>query len=243
MRRRLIAGNWKMNAPADPAGFVDAIAAARGHRDDVGALICPPFPLIHALVGRGLRIGAQDCHAEASGAHTGDVSAEILAAAGVGHVIVGHSERRAAYGETDALVRAKAAAAHRADLTAIICVGETGTERREGRAADVVAAQLSAALPASATAVNTVIAYEPVWAIGTGAAATTDDIAEMHQTIRAEAAGRLGATVADHLRILYGGSMNGANAPAILEIEDVDGGLVGGASLRTDEFLAIFAAA
>ena len=242
MRRRLIAGNWKMNAPADAVGFITELAAARSARDDVGALICPPTPLISGLVGRGLRIGAQDCHAAASGAHTGDVSAEILAAAGASHVIVGHSERRAAYGENDALVRAKAAAAHRAALTAIICVGETGEERAGGSAAAAVAAQLRGGMPGSATAANTVIAYEPVWAIGTGAAATPEDIAEMHGFIRREVGARLGPTVAEHMRILYGGSMNAENAGAILAIDDVDGGLVGGASLKVGDFLSIFAA-
>ena len=237
MRRRLIAGNWKMNAPADPIGFVDEVARARGAQEDVGALICPPATLIHALVGRGLRIGAQNCHADISGAHTGDLSAEMLASAGAGHVIVGHSERRAAYGESDADVRAKAAAAHRASLTAIICVGETAAERGEDRALDVASAQLAAGMPDTATAANTVIAYEPVWAIGTGRTASIDEIGQVHAKLRAMIAeARSGFEPA----LLYGGSVKPANAADIMALPDVDGVLVGGASLDAENFWSIY---
>ncbi|MEL7465437.1 MAG: triose-phosphate isomerase [Pseudomonadota bacterium] len=239
MRRKLIAGNWKMNAPRDARTIVDAVAAEILGRDHVGVVICPPYPLIPLLVGRGVRIGAQNCHHEASGAHTGDVSAEMLAAFGVTHVIVGHSERRNDHLETDLMTQAKVRAAHRADITAILCVGESAADREMERAEEIVAAQLRTALAANTTSANTIIAYEPVWAIGTGEAATPDEIADMHAMIRDEIAVALGASVSEKMRILYGGSMNRSNAEEILSIEDVDGGLVGGASLSADDFLAI----
>lgn len=242
MRRRLIAGNWKMNAPADVPGLVDAVAKASGEHPDLDALICPPALLIPSLAKSGVNIGAQDCHTALSGAHTGDLSAEMLAQAGASHVIVGHSERRAAYGESNLTVRDKATAAHKAGLTAIICVGETAAERAEGRASQIVTEQIRTALTTEATADNTIIAYEPVWAIGSGNAATTAEIAEMHAVIRAEIGASLGDATSKAMRILYGGSMNAANAADILALEDVDGGLVGGASLKIQDFLSIIAA-
>ena len=243
MRRKLIAGNWKMNAPPAAREMIETVAEATIKREDIGIVICAPATMIAPLHGHGVRIGGQDCHAEASGAHTGDLSAEMLAAVGASHVIVGHSERRSAYGESDAVVRAKAKAAHRADLTAIICVGESASERAGGDAIGIVCEQVRIALPPGATTVNTVIAYEPVWAIGTGAAASPEDIEEMHSAIREQVAKSLGDAVASNMRILYGGSMNAENASSILALEDVDGGLIGGASLRSDSFLAIIDAA
>ena len=243
MRRKLIAGNWKMNAPRNAGSIIDSIAMETRGRDQVGLVICPPYPLIPLLAGRGVRIGAQDCHAESKGAHTGDVSAEMLAALGVSHIIVGHSERRIEHCETDLMTRAKVRAAHRAEVTAILCVGESAADREMGREEEVVAAQLRAALAANTTAANTIIAYEPVWAIGSGTAASVDEISAIHGMIRDEIAVALGASVSDKMRILYGGSMNPSNAAEILDIEDVDGGLVGGASLNVVDFMAIFDAA
>ena len=239
-RRKLAAGNWKMNGLAASTAELDAlIAGAPSPNCDV--LICPPTTLIAAFASRAsgsaVAIGGQDCHANASGAHTGDVSAEMLADAGASAVIVGHSERRADHGESDAQVRAKAEAAWRAGLTAIICVGETEAERDAGQALTVVANQLGGSVPAGATGANTVIAYEPVWAIGTGRVPSTQDIAEMHAAMRAH------GSVTDDMRLLYGGSVKAANAAEIFAIADVDGGLVGGASLKAADFLGIVAAA
>ena len=242
MRRKLIAANWKMNTPPDAVEMIERIAEEVVTRQDRGVIICPPVTMIARLAGFGLRVGAQDCHANFSGAHTGDISAEMLAAVGASHVIVGHSERRTAYGETDADVKAKATAAHRADLTAIICVGETSAVRIGGNAEKIVRTQVRNALPQTSNAANTVIAYEPVWAIGTGAAATVEDIEAMHRAVRDEIAMRLGEKAAAEIRILYGGSVNAGNANAIFSLQDVDGGLIGGASLKIDEFLRIIAA-
>ncbi|MFQ5564467.1 MAG: triose-phosphate isomerase [Parvularculaceae bacterium] len=233
----LIAGNWKMNGTRasldEAARLVDAFGGAAP--EDREVLICPPATLIAAMAERiaGIvGVGGQDCHAETRGAHTGDVSAEMLADAGASYVIVGHSERRADHGETDAAVRAKAEAARRTGLTPIVCVGETESERRAGRALEVVGAQLDGSLPESGGAL--VVAYEPVWAIGTGLTPTLDDIAEMHAFIRE----RVGPDV----RILYGGSVKPGNAGDILAVVDVDGALVGGASLKAEDFLAIIRA-
>ena len=245
-RRKLIAGNWKMN------GLTDALDEARrlaGHVRDDGpeVALCPPAtllaPMAAMLAGSPVLLGGQDCHAAASGAHTGDVAAEMLADVGCGLVIVGHSERRADHGETSDAVRAKAEAAHRAGLTAIVCVGESRAEREAGRAVAVVGADLAASLPAAATPENTVVAYEPVWAIGTGLTPTVDDIREMHRALRAGLAEKLGAAAADRVRILYGGSVKASNAAEILAIDGVDGALVGGASLRCDDFRPIVDAA
>ncbi|MGQ7791443.1 triose-phosphate isomerase [Faunimonas sp. B44] len=244
--RKLIAGNWKMNgltADIAEARAVAAGLAAAGGKADV--MICPPATLIarlaSALENGPVAIGGQDCHAEAAGAHTGDISAEMLADAGASAVIVGHSERRTDHNEDDATVRAKAEAAHRAGLLAIICVGETEEERLRGAAADVVTAQLSGSIPDGDPG-RIVIAYEPVWAIGTGRTPTGDDIAEMHHHIHRHLCDRFGSA-GEEIRILYGGSMKPSNAAEILAIAHVGGGLVGGASLKAKDFLAIVGAA
>jgi triosephosphate isomerase len=208
-------------------------------------MICPPATLLdrarEVLTGSIVRLGAQDCHPKPMGANTGDISAEMLADAGAEAVIVGHSERRTDHGESDALVAAKAAAAHRAKLTAIICVGETEAQRRGGETLAVVGGQLDGSLPASANAANTVIAYEPVWAIGTGLTPTRTDIAEVHGFIRERLKKRLGAEGAG-IRILYGGSVKPGNAAELLAIPDVNGALVGGASLKATDFYGILSA-
>ena len=233
MRAKLIAGNWKMNGRADWADRPARLAELAGGLDGVDLLICPPHPYVAALAGTdGVLIGGQDCHAEESGAHTGEVAAEMLADVGASHVIVGHSERRAA-GETDADVRAKAGAAIRAGLVPIVCVGERLEQREAGEAVATVLGQLSASLPETGSEI--VIAYEPVWAIGTGRVATPGDIAEMHAAIR--------GVVGHDVRILYGGSVKPANAADVLGTENVDGALVGGASLEVESFAAIAKAA
>ncbi len=206
-------------------------------------LLCPPATLVAAVtelaadLGGGLAVGGQDCHADTSGARTGDVSAEMLADLGCRYVIVGHSERRAGHGETDAQVRAKAEAADRAGLTAIVCIGETSEQRDAGQALDVVARQLAESLPSAAQATNTVIAYEPVWAIGTGRTATPGEVAEIHAAIRTGLRGKVEDW--DAVRILYGGSVKPENAAELLSVNNVDGALVGGASLKAADFLAI----
>jgi triosephosphate isomerase len=211
----------------------------------IDLLICPPFTLLSGAVqaaqGSGVAIGAQDCHARVSGAHTGDVSAEMLADSGASHVIVGHSERRADHGESDAVVKAKAEAALRAQLVAIVCVGETEAERRAGQTLKVVGGQIAGSLPEGASAANLVIAYEPVWAIGTGLTPTPVDVAEVHGFIRKSLTERLGAAGAG-VRILYGGSVKPSNAAELMGVDNVDGALVGGASLTAKDFLGIAAA-
>ena len=236
-RRPLIAGNWKMNGlAADGLALARSLASVPDGKAQL--LVCPPAtllaPVASALSGSRVALGAQDCHAEAAGAHTGDISAEMLADAGCSHVIAGHSERRTGHGESDAVVRAKAAAAHRAGLVAIVCVGETAAERDAGKAEAVVAASLVGSLPESARPENTVVAYEPVWAIGAGRTPTVDEVAAVHAALRA-ALGERGAGT----RILYGGSVKPENAAALLAPYDVDGALVGGASLAAADFLAI----
>ena len=244
MRRKLAAGNWKMNGSRAALSEVEALMAAFP-APAADLLICPPATLIAAMAAtRGthpLRIGGQDCHANAQGAHTGDIAPEMLAEAGASHVILGHSERRADHGETDAQVRAKTTAAWRAGLTAIVCIGETRAEREAGRTLDIVGAQLEGSLPDGATAANTVVAYEPVWAIGTGLVPTLDQIAEVHGVLRARLTARFGAEGAG-MRILYGGSVKPANAGEIFAVPDVDGALVGGASLKAADFGPIVAA-
>jgi triosephosphate isomerase len=230
--RQLIAGNWKMNGLAAALGEIEALArGAKSPQCDV--LICPPATLVAraAALNSGIAIGGQDCRAEPSGAFTGDVSAEMLKDAGATAVIVGHSERRQYHGETDAMVAAKAQAAWRAGLFAIICVGETEAQRDAGDAHLVCKRQLEGSVPEGATPRNTAIAYEPIWAIGTGKTATTDDIAKMHAHIR-------GCLAAPH-RILYGGSVKPSNAKEILALADVGGALVGGASLKASDFIQI----
>jgi triosephosphate isomerase (TIM) len=240
-RRPLVAGNWKMNGlRASLAELEKIVAGATGMLADVELMVSPPATLIAAFAtaarGSGVLVGGQDCHALASGAHTGDISAEMLKDAGARAVIVGHSERRRDHGETDAAVRAKARAARRAGLTAIVCVGETRAERDAGRAAAVVGAQLEGSLPEDAR--DFVVAYEPVWAIGTGLTPTLRDVGDMHRFIRERLSARYG-TMSDAARVLYGGSVNPANAREVLAVENVDGTLVGGASLKASEFLAI----
>ncbi len=248
MRRKLIAGNWKMNLlRGEGVALATALADRLAEGAGCDVLVCPPATAVAAVADavaeRGLLVGGQDCHAADSGAHTGDISAAMLADLGCTHVIVGHSERRQAHGETDAQVADKARAAHRAGLTAIICIGETEEERLAGRALEVCAAQIEGSVPETATAGTTVIAYEPVWAIGTGRTPTVQDVAEMHAHIRRALAERLDAAQANTIRILYGGSMKASNAAELLAITDVDGGLVGGASLKAEEFWRIVQAA
>jgi len=245
-RRKIAAGNWKMNGLAEAGAELDALfAATAGTSAEV--LICPPATLIASFAaaarGSAVTIGGQDCHPDPSGAHTGDLSAEMIADTGATHVIVGHSERRADHGESDAQVRAKAEAAWRAGLTAIICVGETEAERDAGRASAVVGSQIDGSVPDGASPTNLVVAYEPVWAIGTGRTPSPDDIAEMHDFMRARMVERFGATAGNAVRLLYGGSVKPGNASELFAISNVDGGLVGGASLKASDFSAIIAAA
>ena len=241
-RRPLVAGNWKMNGLRAAAAELDRIIQGAGSLAAVDVMVCPPATLLAqfaaAAQGGPVRIGAQDCHAEPSGAFTGDLSAEMLRDAGAVATIVGHSERRGFHGETDADVRKKALAARRAGLMAIVCVGETRGEREAGRALAVVGAQLDGSLPDGATAENLVVAYEPVWAIGSGLTPTPADVAEMHGFIRRRLIARYGEA-GQGMRILYGGSVKPSNAKELMGVADVDGALVGGASLKADEFLAI----
>lgn len=242
MRRKLAAGNWKMNGTTAALSELNALQdAARGAAE---VLICPPATLIASAAAKAgdIAIGGQDCHSEASGAHTGDVSADMLKDAGASYVILGHSERRADHGETDALVAYKTKAAWAAGLTAIVCVGETLDERDTSKTLDVIGRQLAASLPDDITAGNSVIAYEPVWAIGTGKVPTTDQIAEVHNFMRATLIQRFGNETASGVRLLYGGSVKASNATEIFAVADVDGALVGGASLKASDFAPIVAA-
>jgi triosephosphate isomerase len=244
LRRKLVAGNWKMNGSLAQLGELARIAAAAREASGVDVAICPPFTLIAPAVARsgGLLIGAQDCHAKDSGAHTGNVSGAMLKEAGARLVIVGHSERRADQAETDEVVRAKAETALRHGLLTIVCVGESEEERVAGRAVERVTAQLAGSLPEPAGDAELVVAYEPIWAIGTGRTATPGDVAEMHAAIRQALLGRFG-DAGGRVRILYGGSVNAGNAAELFGVEDVDGGLVGGASLTADQFVPIVEAA
>jgi triosephosphate isomerase (TIM) len=241
MPRKLAAGNWKMNGTRASLSELTTLRTAHsGAACEI--LICPPATLIawaaQAVGSDPIRIGAQDCHADASGAHTGDISAPQLADAGASHVILGHSERRADHGETDALVRAKTAAAHAAGLTAIVCVGETEAQRDAGTTLDIIGAQLLGSLPDTAHRGDTVIAYEPVWAIGTGRTPTLAQIAEVHDFLRARLLERFGPD-GGSFRLLYGGSVKPSNAAEIFAVANVDGALVGGASLKAADFGAI----
>ncbi|MFC0410398.1 triose-phosphate isomerase [Roseomonas elaeocarpi] len=245
--RPLIAGNWKMHGTArEAAQLAEAVRAGAGAvtaRCDL--LVCPPFVHIHAasaaIAWQPIAVGAQDCSPHAKGAHTGDVSAPMLVDAGCAYVILGHSERRADHGETDAQVRAKTEAAIAAGLIPVVCVGESEAQRDAGEAESVVAAQLAGSLPDGFAAAKGVVAYEPVWAIGTGRTPTEADIRAMHARMRAEVTGRFGPA-GGTTRLLYGGSVKPSNAAAILALPDVDGALVGGASLVAGDFLAIAAA-
>jgi triosephosphate isomerase len=218
------------------------VEGVRALRDIVDVLVCPPATLLAefaaAAAGSRVRVGAQDCHPEIAGAFTGDLAAEMLRDAGASAVIVGHSERRTYHDESDADVRAKALAARRAGMLAIVCVGETRADRQDGRAQAVVGKQLDGSLPDAASAETLAVAYEPVWAIGTGLTPTPPNVAEMHAFIRSTLTARFGDT-AQGMRILYGGSVNPSNAKDLLRVAEVDGALVGGASLKAEEFLAI----
>lgn len=244
--RPLVAGNWKMNGTLASLAEVQQLIELLGRTSvDCDVMICPPatliVPVVELVAPTTIKVGAQDCHSEPSGAHTGDISAEMLKDAGCAAVIVGHSERRADHGETDALIHAKAAAAQRAGLAAIICIGETQQQRQAGSTLAIVAAQLEGALP-SAVAAGTIIAYEPVWAIGTGRTPTPDEVAEVHALIRAKLRQRLGEAEGEAVAILYGGSVKPENAGELMSIENVDGALVGGASLKARDFIGIIKA-
>lgn len=245
--RPLVAGNWKMNGTRASLDQIKAMAeGVKGPlAEKVESLICPPSTLLYVATAlcedSPLKIGAQDCHQNASGAHTGDISAEMIADCFGTHVIVGHSERRTDHAETDHLVRAKANAAYAADLIAIICIGETAEQRESGQTLDVLKRQLDGSLPDEAIAANTVIAYEPVWAIGTGLTPTVEDVREAHAFMREELVKRFGGE-GRGMRILYGGSVKPSNATELMAIENVDGALIGGASLKASDFLSIYAA-
>ena len=243
--RPLIAGNWKMNGlKASMAEFEVMLAGAKPLAAKADLLVCPPATLLAAFAdrarGKEIAVGAQDCHPKVSGAHTGDISAEMLADAGARAIIVGHSERRADHGEGDALVRQKAEAAWRAGLTAIVCIGETQAQRDDGKTLHICGGQLSGSLPDGATSANLVVAYEPVWAIGTGLTPTTADVEQVHQFIRKTLTDRFKDEGAK-IRILYGGSVKPSNAAELMAVANVNGALVGGASLKAADFLAIAA--
>ncbi|MEM9786510.1 MAG: triose-phosphate isomerase [Pseudomonadota bacterium] len=239
MLRKLAAGNWKMNGLR--ADLEELVKLEEKHGDaDVDILICPPSTLISACEDTPFDIGGQDCHIAVSGAHTGDISAEMLADAGASYVLTGHSERRTDHGETDAMVAAKSQAGYDAGLIAVICIGETLQEREAGATLSVIGSQLAGSIPDTADAENTVIAYEPVWAIGTGKVPTTDQIAEVHAHIHGYLTDRFSDGA--QMRILYGGSVKGSNAAEIFRVPHVDGALVGGASLTAADFSPIITA-
>ncbi|MDR6291362.1 triosephosphate isomerase [Inquilinus ginsengisoli] len=245
MARKLIAGNWKMNLLRDEGTALArdlALRLARTVDPAFDLLICPPAtiiaPIAAAVAGSGLLVGGQDCHSAPSGAHTGDIAARMLADLGCSHVIVGHSERRQDHGEIDLMVAEKARAAQAEGMVAIICIGETEAERNAGRAPQICSRQIAGSLPRGATAENTVIAYEPIWAIGTGRTPTAAEVADTHAHIRAMLAVHVPAEAAG-IRILYGGSVKPSNAAELLSLANVDGALVGGASLKADDFWAI----
>lgn len=242
MRRKLAAGNWKMNGTT--AALAEIKAMTEEVTGDIDVLICPPSPLIPGAksVSGDIAIGGQDCHAKPSGAHTGDISAAMLADVGASHVILGHSERRADHDEQDDDVRAKTIAAWEADLIAVVCVGETLAEREAQNTLDIIGGQLAGSIPDGATGLNLVVAYEPVWAIGTGKVPTTDQIGEVHDFIRAKLERRFGAGVGRSVRLLYGGSVKASNADDIFAVSNVDGALVGGASLTAADFNPIIKA-
>ena len=244
--RPLVAGNWKMNGLK--TAFVEAMAVRDALQDsskpqpEADVMICPPVTSLMVMAeftkDTRLAVGGQDCHIAQNGAHTGDISAHMLKDAGASAVIVGHSERREDHGETDSLVATKTSAAHDAELIAIVCVGETAGQRQAGLTLDVIKRQLAGSLPDSVQAANTVVAYEPVWAIGTGLVPTLEDVADVHATIRSELESRF-ASQGTTMRLLYGGSVKPQNAPELLAVPNVNGALVGGASLKADDFLKI----
>lgn len=244
----LVAGNWKMNGLDQALGEIDALKAAleNGAAAACEVMICPPATLLSRLADRAsgttILVGGQDCHQNESGAHTGDISAEMLRDCGATAVIVGHSERRADHGESDSVVHDKAQAAWRAGLVAIVCVGETEAQRDAGDTISVVEGQLAGSIPDGADAANLVVAYEPVWAIGTGRTPTADDVAAVHAAMRAALEARFGAEIGGGVRLLYGGSVKPANAVELMGTANVDGALVGGASLKAADFDGIIAA-
>lgn len=247
-RKVLIAGNWKMNGLlADGAALAKEVATEvkKLGKPECEFLVCPPFTLLttvkKALRGSKVALGAQDCHTAEKGAHTGDISPVMLKDCGCSYVIVGHSERRADHHESNELICQKAEAAYKAGLKAVICIGETEAERDAGKTIDVCTKQIMGSVPDSATAVNTVIAYEPVWAIGTGKTPTAADVEEVHAAIRKVVAKKLGKATANKMRLLYGGSVKPSNAAELLALPDVDGGLIGGASLKASDFMGIAA--
>ncbi len=242
MRRKLAAGNWKMNGTS--AALLELKALVSAHPDPaVDILICPPATLLSKAADMAqntpLDIGGQDCHTEETGAHTGDLSAAMLADAGASYVILGHSERRENHNESSELVRQKARAAHAAGLVAVICLGESLTQREAANTLDIIAGQLSISVPDATTAENTVIAYEPIWAIGTGLTPTVEQIDEVHDFIRQNLITRFGPDIGNGIRLLYGGSVKPANAAEIFATDNVDGALVGGASLKASDFSPI----
>jgi len=242
MARKLAAGNWKMNGTSASLAEIDALVAACP-APEIDILICPPATLLSRMAAQtkdsAIGIGGQTCHVAAKGAHTGDISADMLVDAGASAVILGHSERRTDHSEDDASVRAQAQAAVAAGLRAIICIGETEAQRDDGVTLDVIAEQLAGSIPDDATAEALVVAYEPVWAIGTGKVPTLEQIAEVHDFIRAELSTRFGESIANATPLLYGGSVKPANAADIFAVTNVDGALVGGASLKAQDFLGI----
>ena len=232
MRRRIAAGNWKMHGTSADLPAIDAIARAAAQARRAEVLLCLPATLLHPARGRGVALGGQDCHAGAAGAFTGDLSATMLADAGAGAVILGHSERRQGHHEADADIAAKILTARMAGLTTILCIGETAAQQQTDQTLEVLAAQIAGSLPEGATPANTVIAYEPVWAIGTGRTPTPEQIAATHTFIRSRLPD-------PGIAVLYGGSVSPANAASIFALPDVDGGLVGGASLKPETFIPI----
>ncbi len=241
-RKKLVAGNWKMNGLLASKSLLLEISREYGNAA-CDILVCPPATLINALRGGTIAIGGQDCHWNESGAHTGDISAAMLADAGADAVILGHSERRTDHGETDEMVAKKTEAAWKAGLMAVVCVGETGDERDAGTTLNRIGAQLDASIPDGATGKNLVVAYEPVWAIGTGRIPEMSDIAEVHDFIRSKLKDRFGGDTAEAVRVLYGGSVKPGNAEEIFAVSNVDGALVGGASLKAEDFGGIISAA
>ena len=245
--RPLVAGNWKMNGTRASLEEIRSLAGMLdGGEFACGVMICPPATLLHEASelarGTGIEIGSQDCHQNVSGAHTGDISAVMLKDAGATAVIVGHSERRADHGETDAVVSTKAAAVHAAGLVAIICVGETLEQRKAGETLSVITSQINGSLPEGVSAQNTVIAYEPVWAIGSGLTPTVDEVAQVHTHIRQTLADSLGAGEATGITLQYGGSVKPSNAVELMAADNVNGALVGGASLKAEDFFGIISA-
>ncbi|MET0483013.1 MAG: triose-phosphate isomerase [Aestuariivirgaceae bacterium] len=245
--KALVAGNWKMNGLTAELKEVRLLAdMLKGVRLACDVMVCPPAtlirPVVQLLSNSRIKVGGQDCHAAAAGAFTGEISAEMLDDAGCTAVIVGHSERRTRYCETDAMVKDKAEAARRAGLTAIICIGETLEERESGRTLEVVSRQLAGSLPAGFASDDTVIAYEPVWAIGTGRTPTRDQVEEVHRHIRRDLIEKAGEEQGTGIRVLYGGSVKPENAAELLDADNVDGALVGGASLKAADFIGIIKA-